>query len=57
VDVRQLPVSPKGKHVKSTYLDALAEARKAGADDYEAADIAEAETIRIHGKMPKEGKK
>jgi hypothetical protein len=47
----------KGKHVERTYLEALKEARTSGADDYEAADVAEAETIRVHGKMPKEKKR
>lgn len=39
-----------------TYLDALKEARQSGADQYEAADIAEKATLRKHGKLPKEGR-
>lgn len=39
-----------------TYLEALREARQSGADDYQAADIAERATVQRHGRMPKEGK-
>lgn len=45
-----------GKHILRTYLQALKEARQAGADDYKAAEIAEKETMRKHGKLPEEGK-
>lgn len=42
---------PRGENREKTYLAALKEARESGADDYEAADIAEAETIKKHGGM------
>ena len=46
----------KGEHKERTYLKALKEARESGADDYEAAEIAEKETIAKHGSLPEENK-
>lgn len=45
-----------GKHIIKYYLDAVKEAKKAGFDDWEAARIAEQETKKKYGKLPKEGK-
>lgn len=42
------------KGIKGYYLDRLAEYRKAGYDDYKAAQMAERDTIRKFGRMPKE---
>lgn len=43
------------KGIRGYYLDRLAEYRQAGYDDYKAAQMAEADTIRKFGRMPKEG--
>lgn len=48
---------PKGKHIEATYLKALKEARQGGADDQEAAKIAEEITLKEHGKLPPEGQR
>lgn len=41
------------KGIKGYYLDRLAEYRKAGYDDHKAARMAEADTIKKFGRMPK----
>lgn len=43
------------KGIKGYYLDRLAEYRKAGYDDYKAAEMAEKDTRAKFGRMPKEG--
>ena len=43
------------KGIKGYYLDRLAEYRRAGYSDDKAAEMAEKDTIRKFGKMPKEG--
>jgi len=45
----------KGDHIIKYYLQRLAEYRKAGYSDGEAARAAEKDTLSKYGKLPKEG--